>query len=444
MIANREEYEKNLVKQCFQSKDVFLQCVEKVPSEKIFKDNMCRLFWQIFTMIFREGEELHMSVVHDVLKHTKNDELIPLFENYVQGIYSDEDQWEYHLGYLNEQYKKEILLEISEDIRKNIGSKSSEELLNETNSALIDLNSSEVAAVSFKQSHRDAVKQIRSIAQGNGISILRTGHVKLDDTLSLGAKQIIMIAAQKKQGKTRFLVHLIDRLVVHNQNDIAVQWYSFEMQSDEMIRLYISKKIGLTDKQLMSINYKLTPEELTKIEATASLFDKYPVDFVDETTDIFKICSRFERFADSKKGKIPVLVIDNLGLIRPHDKNPNTQDDEVARMLKDLRDKTGALIIVLHHLSKESEGKFNVTEMYAPKVTHIRGSSRIVDFANKVMLLHRPEMYRDVVKHFEKEGKGHLVHGRMEVNIALNRNGETGIIDLKHHLAYCNFEDWNP
>jgi replicative DNA helicase len=157
---------------------------------------------------------------------------------------------------------------------------------------------------------------------------------------------------------------------------------------------------------------------------------------------IFKICSKFERFAGNKKGKVPVLVIDNLGLIKPHLKNEVQNDDDIARMLKDLRDKTGALIIVLHHLSKESEGKFNITEQYAPKVTHIRGSSRLVDFANKVMLLHRPEMYRDVVKHFEKEGKGHLIHGRMEVNIALNRNGDIGIIDLRHDLAYCNFDDW--
>jgi replicative DNA helicase len=111
-------------------------------------------------------------------------------------------------------------------------------------------------------------------------------------------------------------------------------------------------------------------------------------------------------------------------------------------MLKDLRDKTGALIIVLHHLSKESEGKFNVTEQYAPKVTHIRGSSRLADFANKVLLLHRPEMYRDVVKHYDKEGKSHLIIGRMEVNCALNRNGDTGIIDLRHQIEYCNFTDW--
>lgn len=442
MIQEREEYEKNLIKQCFINREVFLQCVEKIPNEKLFKNSMSRLFWQIFMMIYQEGEEVHMSVMHDVFKHTNNVDVIPIFEEQVAAKYNDEDKWDYHLTYLNEQLKKEILLEISNDIRQGVGAKSSEEILNEANAKMIELNSNEVASKSFKESYRDTIKQIRNVANGNEVSLLKTGHDKMDDIISFGPKQIIFLAAQKKQGKTRFLVHLIDRLVQYNKADIDVQWYSFEMQADEMIRLYMSKKIGLTDKQLQNINYNLTEEELTKIEAGYQYFEDYPIDFVDEGTDIFKICSKFERFADKSKGKIPVLVIDNLGLITPHQKNEIQNDNDIARLLKDLRDKTGALIIVLHHLSKESEGKFNITEQYAPKVTHIRGSSRLADFSNKVLLLHRPEMYRDVVKYYEKEGKGHMVHGRMELNCALNRNGETGIIDLRHDLAYCNFSDW--
>ena len=52
MIGEREEYEKNLIKQCFNSNEIFLQCIEKIPSENLFKNNMSRLFWQIFMMIF--------------------------------------------------------------------------------------------------------------------------------------------------------------------------------------------------------------------------------------------------------------------------------------------------------------------------------------------------------------------------------------------------------
>ena len=154
-MTDRQDYERSLIKQCFNDKTIFLQCIEKIPNEKLFKDSMSRLFWQIFTMIYREGAELHASVVNDVLKHTKNDELIPIFTQYVSELYTDEDQWEYHLSYLIEQYKKEILLEISENIRKGVGSKSSEELLTEANSLIIDLNSSEIASKSFKSSYQE-------------------------------------------------------------------------------------------------------------------------------------------------------------------------------------------------------------------------------------------------------------------------------------------------
>lgn len=441
-MNERKEYQMNILKQCFNDRSVFLECVEKVPNEKLFSDPICRLFWQAYLMIYREGEDLHYSVINDIFKHTNNEELIETFQKTVEGTYHDESQWQYHLSYLKEQFNKELLMELSEQIRKDIGMKSSEELLNEANSLLTDLNAAEVSSIGFKDAFRKAVQNIKEIRAGKTISLLQTGHDRFDDVVSLGLKQILMIAAQKKIGKTRFLVHLMDKLVEHNMNNVAIQWYSFEMQSDEMIRLFLGRKMSLTDKQMLGINYQLTDDQISRMEAMESSFKSYPIDFVDESANIFGIASRFERYADANRGKVPVLVIDNLGLIKPHANNDNQNEDEIARTLKDLRDKTGALIIVLHHLNKESEGKFNITEMYRPKVNHIRGSSRLVDFANKVLLLHRPEFYQDVVKHYAKSGEEYLINGLFEVNCALNRNGDTGIIDFRHDLAYCLFTDF--
>jgi len=441
MKKERESYESNIIKQCFQDKTIFLTCIEKIPSEKMFQNTLMRLFWQVFTMVYEEGQELHSSVIKDVLTHTNNEELIDKFNDVVSKSYDDEDQWEYHLSYLIEQLRKELLLDISDVIRKDIGNLSSEELLNSVNGQIVELNSTEIKTKSFKQAFDETIRNIKDIAQGKEKSLLVTGHTKFDEVVSVGKKSILMVAAQKKVGKTRFLVHLVDKLINGNPKDVAVQWYSFEMQSDEMTRLFISKKIGLNDKQLMSINYKLTSDEILRVEAGYQYFSDFPIEFVDDTANIFNICSRFERFSDANLGKIPICVIDNLGLIKPHQKHDLQNEDDIARMLKDLRDKTGGLIIVLHHLSKESESKFNVTEMYRPKVTHIRGSSRLVDFANKVLLLHRPEMYADVVKHYTKAGKQHLIENLMEINCALNRNGDTGIIDFNHQLEFSNFQE---
>lgn len=435
------DYEANIIKQCFLSKDTFLKCVEKIPNESLFENVEYKLFWQVYTMIYEEGEELHMSVISDVLESTNNEGLIKDFKRIIEKKYPDENQWEYHLSYLLEKLNKEMLLDIGLEIKKNISAMSSSEILENINSRLIDLNASEIRAVSFKHAFDKTIKDIKDIAAGKVRSILYTGKTKVDDIISFGKKQIIMIAAQKKVGKTRFVVDLIDDLVNNNHGILNVQWNSFEMQSEEMIRTFISKKIRLTDKELLSINHKLSDEELMSIEAGYQYFSNYPIEFIDEATNIFKLCAKFERFAAKSGNKIPVCVIDNLGLIKPHQKNDIQNEDDIARLLKDLRDKTEGLIIVLHHLTKESEGKFNVNDLYRPKVTHIRGSSRLVDFANKVILLHRPEMYADVIKHYQKAGKEQLIQNLMEVNLALNRNGNTGMIDMLHELQFSNFKE---
>jgi len=83
----RENYEKNIIKQCFLDKTIFLTCVEKVPSEKLFQNTLLRLFWQVFLMIYEEGQELHSSVVKDVLTETNNEELIDKFKEIASESY---------------------------------------------------------------------------------------------------------------------------------------------------------------------------------------------------------------------------------------------------------------------------------------------------------------------------------------------------------------------
>jgi replicative DNA helicase len=114
-------------------------------------------------------------------------------------------------------------------------------------------------------------------------------------------------------------------------------------------------------------------------------------------------------------------------------------EDDVARMFKNLRDTTGGIIILLHHLTKESESKWNKAEGYEPKLIHIRGSSRISDFANQVLLLHRPDHYDDLVEIAKMAGKN--IHGAFQVDVAANRDGEEKKIQFKHELAFCHFSE---
>jgi replicative DNA helicase len=399
-----------------------------------------KLFWQVYAVIYKQGSNICSSTVEDVLKLTANEDLIEDFDNVTGVTYKDEDQWKYHLEYIIEQYRKTVLLELSNDIRHEIGKKSSKELAEHVNLQIREINSSDVKVTSFKEAYKKTISNIRDINEGRTRSGLLTGHNNFDLKVSISENKMILIAAQKKIGKSRFIVDLIDRLCNRNEN-IAIQWYTFEMRSEELIRCFISRKVRLTEHQLLGKNYKLSTDEVSKVEAAANFFDKYPIEFIDETMNIFGITSKFESFKHKNPNKHCICVVDNLGLIKPHIPDQLAFEDDVARMFKSLRDSTNSTIIAVHHLTKESESKWNKEGGYEPKINHIRGSSRIADFANQVILLHRPDNYDDLMQEAKAHGKEKQIKGLFIVDVAANRDGDAGKVIMRHELQYCMFHE---
>lgn len=433
-------YEKNVIRQCFIDKEALLFCMERIPNENVFNDSLLKLFWQVYTVIYKQGSAVCESTVEDMLKLTGNEDMIDEFDNLVRVSYKDEDQWKYHLEYMLEQYRKKVLLDMAKAITQNIAKKSSKELAEELNLGLRDVNTADVKTTSFREAYKKTIGQIKDINAGNLRTSLITGHSQFDIKVSVSENKMILIAAQKKIGKSRFVIDLIDRICTRNDN-IAIQWYSFEMRSEELIRCFISRKVQLTEHQLLGKNYKLNADELSKVEAAYNFFQNYPIEFVDEPLNIFGITSKFESFKHKHPDKHCICIVDNLGLIKPHLNDSLQFEDDVARMFKSLRDSTNSTIFAVHHLTKESESKWNKEAGYEPKINHIRGSSRIADFANQVILLHRPDNYDDIMEEARRAGKEKQLRGLFIVDIAANRDGDTGKIIMRHDIAHCFFHE---
>lgn len=438
-MSNIIDYQKNLIRQCFLDKEKFLFCMERIHTSKTFSEKTYQLFWKIYIAIYKDGGNICTSTVHDVLKQTQNDFFIPEFEEIVQFRHPDENEWQYHLFHLQEQYKKRVLLENAQWTISNI-TKSSSDLSIKTHDILAEVDSINTKTIKFNEAYRSAVNVIKDIHEGKIRPMLITGQKELDRLIAISQSRYILVAAQKKIGKSRWMVDLIDR-VINSNKGIAIQWYSFEMPSDEMIRCFISRKVQLTDRQMMSKGSTLSESQLSQIEAAVNYFEKYPIEFIDEPCDMFQISSKFERFCEQNQDKHCICVIDNLGLIKPHINEQTAFEDDVARIIKSLRDKTKGTIFLLHHLTKESESKWNKESGYEPKLTHIRGSSRISDFANQVVLLHRPDNYPDLVELASRNNSLAKINGLFLIDVAANRDGETGIIHSTHNIKYCWFEE---
>jgi len=436
MTTETDTYEQNVIKQCFQSKDVFLYVLETISNENVFVDGVCNMLWKIFSSINKEGFNLHLTNVSDVIKFSNFENLQDSFENIIHAEYQDEQEWKYHLYVIQENYKKNILLNISRQIEEEINSCSSEEILNDISDDLINLQNTGIKTLSFSTACSKTVEDIRNINEGKKRSFLRTGNNQFDELVSISDGKFILIAAIAKIGKTRFVIDLIDRIINNDNDNVNIQWDTFEMTAEEVIKCFISRKTKFTNYKLDGKQGKLSLEDMEQINSVSKYFSNYQIEFISEHMGITAICTKFIKFCKEHKGQTNILVIDNVAYIKSDSNKDSVQfEDLIAKSLVELRDKTNGIIILIHHLTKETESKWNKETGYVPKLVHIRGSKRLVDCPNQIILLHRPDAYPDLLAE-DPSCKG-LFIAQLEVN----RDGKTGKILYDHQIEFSYFKE---
>ena len=427
-------YEKNILKQCFNSKDVFLYTLEVVGNDEVFSDTICNTIWKIYTAINREGFNLNGTSIADVIKHANYERLQESFDEIINSEYQDEQEWKYHLYVIQENYKKNMLMSVANRIQEDIHSSSTEEILNNIGDDLINLQNTGIKVVSMGTAVTNTIQEIRDINEGKKQSYLKTGITKFDELVSLSEGKFILIAAVAKIGKSRYVVDLIDRLINNNQG-INVQWDTFEMRPSELLKCFISRKTKFTNYKLDGKQGKLSFEDMEEINNVAKYFGGYPIEFIGEHLTLTSICTKFIKFCKEHKGETNILVIDNLAYIKMENKDQMMFEDLVAKTLVQLRDKTNGIIILIHHLTKETDSKWNKDTGYEPKLAYIRGSKRLIDCPNQILLLHRPDAYPDLLT------ENPSCKGLFVAQLDVNRDGETGIILYDHQIQFSFFTE---
>jgi len=263
----------------------------------------------------------------------------------------------------------------------------------------------------FKEALHSTLMDITNKAKGLTKNFIKTGDKEIDDKVSLREKSIILIAGAEGCGKTKYTTYL-GKQALDNNNKLRVLWFSMEDSKEQIVRSFISRETHLTTKELQSINYTLTKENLDHIHRVTDAFNDYQIEFVDRVSSIRNIIRKTKNYRDKYKDDTIILVLDNLGLIATDSFYKGLEkDDYLAGKIKELCDETGVCIIVLHHITKDSAKRFNLTEGYRPRKEHIKGSTRILDYVQQAMLVNLPRKYKDLVA--EEKDKIKMVHTKM-------------------------------
>jgi len=257
-----------------------------------------------------------------------------------------------------------------------------------------------------------------------------TGIASLDKyTGGLHKGEVTILAARPSVGKTALALQIAVQVA---QKGKTVQIFSREMSQIQLgVRLIANQ--GKVDGQRMRTGH-IREEDWEKIVgAQAELFN-LPLYINDESStmpDIRAVC------AQKKHKGLDLVIIDYMQLIEPH-KRSDTREREVAeisRAIKKLTLEFEIPIIALSQLNRSTANK-------RPTLDTLRESGAIEQDADNVILLHKPDendipsseisMYRTL----KSVGMDYV-----EVIIAKQRNGPTGMFTMNYNPRYMEFRD---
>jgi replicative DNA helicase len=146
----------------------------------------------------------------------------------------------------------------------------------------------------------------------------------------------------------------------------------------------------------------------------------------DPSTTVSKIAAKARLW--KRKHGLDLLLIDYLQLIEPEDRriNREQQVSVISRMLKKIAMQLSIPVVCLAQLNRLVENRpGNV-----PKLSDLRESGSLEQDANCVILIHRPEFYKDDDR-----------PGEADLYVAKNRNGKTGVVKLQFEKSTISFRD---
>ncbi|MDE6473464.1 MAG: replicative DNA helicase [Ureaplasma sp.] len=314
-----------------------------------------------------------------------------------------------------------------------------EEYLENTQTEFLDIINSRVTSdlKDISEFVDDFIQKQEIIKNNRGkLTGVDTGFKSLNKVLNgFQPGELIILAARPSIGKTALAINFAYNAAKTNSKSVVI--YSLEMSADQLLQRLVSSSTR--------INYRDFQEN--KLDnAQVYSWNKQLNDF--KTLDI-KIDEKMDStildiqagLRDLKKTKeIGLVIIDYLQLINSNDRHSNRNQEvaKISRTLKMIAKELKVPVIAVAQLSRNIEQRS--AEDRKPKLSDLRESGAIEQDADVVMFLDydRTQIDQSSTNNSNVKFASNLV---VDLVIAKNRNGETGIIKLNFDKRTGRYDD---
>ncbi len=311
------------------------------------------------------------------------------------------------------------------------------DLLDEAESAIFTLaQAREVGQIAkVGELINPAVERIQKLIElHTGISGLSTGYRELDKMLSgLQASDMIVLAARPSVGKTALALNIARHVAIDEKKGALI--FSLEMSKEQLTQRLLCME-GRINSDWLRAGF-LAKQVMSQVTAAAGRMYAAPI-YIDDTPNITILDLRSKARRLMAQREVSLIIIDYLQLMnapvrRKGSENRQVEISEISRGIKGLARELHVPVVALSQLSREAEKD----DRGVPKLSHLRESGSIEQDADVVLMLYRPPAH----KRDDEEESGNNNNNLIKLNIAKQRNGPTGEMELLFFKNMQRFEN---
>ena len=254
-----------------------------------------------------------------------------------------------------------------------------------------------------------------------------TGLKDLDGLIGgLNKQDLIVVAARASMGKTWLGCYFANYIAMRQQ--LPVILFSAEMSKSQLTKRFLAMHSGIDSSRL--IRNQIYRDEMENLKQALFTLKQLPI-IIDDTPALYqnpsRMCSVLRR-VKSSRGNLGLVVMDYIQKLG--DRATANRAQAVGQFSGAFKDIAKEFDVPFIALAQINRGVENQTSK-RPAISDIKDSGDIEQDMDIGLLLYRDEYYNPDT----------MDKGLMEINVAKNRNGTTGICKVSFSPQEGIFRD---
>ncbi|MHC4944797.1 MAG: replicative DNA helicase [Planctomycetota bacterium] len=259
------------------------------------------------------------------------------------------------------------------------------------------------------------------------ITGISTGYPDLDEILDgMHPAELLIVAGRPSMGKTSLALNIADNAATRGDKR-GVLIFSCEMAREQIAQNMLCANAHIDAHKMRRGN--LDEKDWQELPMAADRLSNSPI-FIDDTPGLSVLALRSKARRLCARHKIEVLIVDYMQLLTAGRRAENRQMEitYISQSLKHLARELRVPIVALSQLNRAVDAR----QDKRPMMADLRESGSIEQDADVILFLYRDEYYHGTTPDNQNVA---------EVNVAKQRNGPTGKVELRFYPQYMRFEN---